>query len=74
MPFDNYPNPSHMPRFDHTYVIYYGNCQTLHWLDHTYKALNDVDYTLLQNKKESWYCIFCTEEIFPFCHIEKKEK
>ena len=32
---------------------------------------NNVDYKKCKN--ESWYCISCTEEIFSFCHIEKKE-
>ena len=44
-----------------------------HWVHHTCNALNDVDYTLLQSKNESWYCIPCTEEIFPFCRIEGKK-
>ena len=44
-----------------------------HWVHHTCNALNDVDYKLLQNKNESWNCIPCTEEIFPFCHIEEKK-
>ena len=35
-------------------------------------ALNNIDYTVLQNKNESWNCIPCTEVIFPFCHIDKK--
>ena len=44
-----------------------------HWFHHTCIALNNVDYKLLQNKNESWYCIPCTEEMFPFCYIEKKK-
>ena len=44
-----------------------------HWVRHTCNALSDVDYKLLQNKNESWYCIPCTKEIFAFCHIEEKK-
>ena len=40
---------------------------------HTGNAFSDIDYALLQNKNEPWYCIPCTEVIFPFSHIDKKK-
>ena len=51
--------------------ICYDHCN--HWVHQTCNATNNVDYKVLQNKHESWYCIPCTEEIFPFCYIEKRK-
>ena len=42
-----------------------------HAVHHKCNAFNNVDYKLLQRKNESWYCIPCTEEFSPFCHIKK---
>ena len=52
-------------------IIFCDHCN--HWVHHTGNAFSDVEYKVLQNKNESWYCIPCTEEVFPFCHIEEKK-
>ena len=44
-----------------------------HWIHHKCNPLSDIDYTILQNKDEPWYCIPCIEVSFPFFHIDRQE-
>ena len=42
------------------------------WVHIKCNDLNYIDYKLLQNSNDLWFCISCCTEIFLFCTVKKK--
>ena len=42
------------------------------WVHIKCNDLNYIDYKLLQNSNDPWFCISCCTEIFLFCTVKKK--
>ena len=47
--------------------LHYSMCELCnYWIHINCNNLNYIDYKFLQNSNDSWYCILCCSQIFPF--------